>query len=105
MNRKMLRTMQHFRVRLRPIPFEQARRVDDYWRVEIAKDQPMEIVNMRTDHRLKLRQDRIHDFQQDDPPLRDGYPYGILTLHCQVYLSGDRVVIEPLPSRSCSTRP
>ncbi len=98
----------HHRVRLRPAArrfrgVTELRIVDDDWLVqEIEKDVGVSLRNIRTDHIALLAFDQIRSYLADPKREFDGLRHGFLNLRVQIYLRGDKLVIEPYgrPARS-----
>jgi len=103
MKKDQLKKCLRFRVRLRPhvIGLIQGKVVparDDIWIVQAVKeDGVVELSNTCTGHVAKLGTDHIHHFDSDPMSETDGLKHGFFTLLVQVYMSGNRLWVEPLP--------
>jgi hypothetical protein len=98
MNREKVATMQHKKVRIRPI----ARRIegtgrelppiDDVWHIAESSREKFKLVNPRTDHFVVLGADHIREYMTDYGGGSDGF----LVLKSQIILKGASVHVEPL---------
>ena len=58
----------------------------------------VELSNISVHHVAKLGSDHIHHFDSDPMSETDGFKHGFFTLTVQVFMSGRRLWVEPLPS-------
>lgn len=105
MNTQKLKQYLLQRVRLRPearsIPHRHPlHSTDDVWIVTaVRRDGVVELSNTTTGHIARLGADHIHHFDSDPMSETDGLKHGFFTLTVQVFMSGCRLWVEPLPSR------
>ncbi|MGH7996180.1 MAG: hypothetical protein ACREFX_07505 [Opitutaceae bacterium] len=103
MNKKALRKMAWFRVRLRPmaVRWDESGRplpaLDDPWQVRDGEGAALRIHNLRTGHFLDLWPDGVHDFRATcfDVGCEPGRQ-GIVKLLGYVWLQSDHAGFEPL---------
>lgn len=99
MNGKKIREAKGKHVRIRPISlrfdlmWNALPQIDDNWFVLEAGRDGATIENPRTDHKLTLGADQIHDFRTDP----SGMSFGFLNLNGQAWLRGNEAGVEPLP--------
>jgi hypothetical protein len=99
MNGKKIREAKGKHVRIRPISlrfdmgWNALPQIDDNWFVHEAGRDGATIENPRTDHKLTLGADQIHDFRTDP----SGRSFGFLNLNGQAWLRGNEAGVEPLP--------
>ena len=104
MNREKVTFMQAAKFRIRPL----ARRIeptgrelprkDDWWRITSLSHGALNLVNVRTNHFVKLGVDHVTEFITDP---EDG-AHGTLVLDSQVILKGSGVYLEPAVRREAA---
>jgi len=101
MNADQFRKNIGHRVRLRPIARRPAKpkelpRIDDEWVVESVEQEGAILRNVRTDHKVIIAWDHLHNYTSDPARNSEGIKRGFARLRVQVFLHADRAEIEPL---------
>ena len=100
MNKSQFKRNEWTHARLRPMAkridadsHAELGQVDDAWLIHHIDDDGVKITNPRTHHGTKLSYDQIREYMKDDA---SGEGHCFLRLKVQIYLSGNRLSIEPI---------
>lgn len=99
MNKSYLPKLEGQYVRLRPrVKNDSGAEADADWLVQRVQGETLELRRVDGSEMLVIGADHIHEYVSD--PSRGSNParYGFLNLHVQVFLSGGKGFVEPLPS-------
>ncbi len=105
MNKQKLQECINYRIRLRPPAMSVLDGMvvdqrDDVWMVESVTARGVATVrNISTHHTALLGADHIHHFDSDPVSETDGFRHGFFTLTVQVFMSGNRLWVEPIGLR------